>query len=222
MLGRMPRIVIIDYGVGNLLSVRRAVEKCGGEAVTSPDPAIIAQADGVILPGVGAFASGMEALDSLALIPVIQEVAASGTPLLGICLGMQLLLEESEEHGLTEGLGIMPGRVTRIPSIALDGTPIKIPHIGWSKLIGSDGGAWDNTILEKSSPEGAMYFVHSFMAEPRDSTMRLADCEYGGMRLAAVIKRKNIYGCQFHPEKSGEAGLNIIKKFLSISAKVKS
>lgn len=209
-----PKVVIIDYGVGNLLSVQRAVEECGAEAIMSSTPGFIAQADRVILPGVGSFANAMLALKSLGLVEPIKEIAANGIPLLGICLGMQLLLDESEEHGLTKGLGIIPGRVGPLSNLSSDGSPIKIPHIGWSSLIASENATWDNTILQNLSPGNAVYFLHSFMAIPKNPKMRIADCVYGLNRISAVISRDNITGCQFHPEKSGVIGIEIIKNFL--------
>jgi len=212
-----PKVVIVDYGVGNLLSVQRAVEECGAEAVTSSEPDVIAQADRVILPGVGAFANGMNALESFGLVEVIKEIATNGTPLLGICLGMQLLFDESEEHGATKGLGIIPGRVVPVPNVSTDGFPLKIPHIGWNSLVVAEGAAWDGTILQNSTPGDAVYFVHSFMAEPENSSMRIADCLYGDNRIAAMIGDGNVVGCQFHPEKSGPMGLASIRKFLMLN-----
>ena len=210
-----PKVAIIDFGVGNLLSVQRAFEQCGAAVTVSCQPDIIAKAECAVLPGVGAFSNGMKALGSLGLVPVIKELAAGGTPLLGICLGMQLLLDESEEHGLTKGLGIIPGRVTAVPKEGADGS-VKIPHIGWNGLIRSKGAHWDNTLLERSKPGDAVYFVHSFQAEPLDPKMRVADCLYGGNCIPAVIGAANVYGCQFHPEKSGEKGLRIIESFLAM------
>jgi len=210
-----PKVVIIDYGVGNLLSVQRAVEECGAEAVTSSEPDVIAQADRVILPGVGAFANGMNALESFGLVEVIKEIAANGTPLLGICLGMQLLFDESEEHGANKGLGIIPGRVVPIFTTASDGVPLKIPHIGWNSLVTSKDMTWNGTILQSLTPGDSVYFVHSFMADPKDTAVRIADCLYGGKLISAVIGRGNIFGCQFHPEKSQAIGLRIIANFLS-------
>lgn len=209
-----PKVVIIDYGVGNLLSVQRAVELSGSEAVTCSDPDVIARAGRVILPGVGAFASGMRALESLGLVEVIKAIHADGIPLLGICLGMQLLLNESEEHGATEGLGIIPGRVVPVPNMSIDGLPLKIPHIGWNSLLVAEGAVWDETILNNLTSGDAVYFVHSFMAEPEDPKMVIADCLYGGNRISAVIGMKNVIGCQFHPEKSQSVGLRILANFL--------
>lgn len=209
------KVVIVDYGVGNLFSVKRAVEKCGGEAIKSSDPDVIARADRVILPGVGAFANGMKALKSLGLVEVIKAIALDGIPLLGICLGMQLLLDESEEYGVTEGLGLIPGRVVPVPTLGTDLTNLKIPHIGWNSLLVSEEAIWSKTILQNSTPGDAVYFVHSFMSEPKDSAVCIANCLYGGNRISAVIARENVFGCQFHPEKSGDKGLKILQVFVN-------
>jgi len=209
-----PKVVIIDYGVGNLLSVQRAVEQCGAEVTTSSEPDVIAQADRVILPGVGAFSKGMKALESLGLVEVIKAIAIGDIPFLGICLGMQLLFDESEEHGVTKGLGIIPGRVVPVPNVSPDGASLKIPHIGWNSLVVAEGARWNETILKNVTPDDAVYFVHSFMAEPEDPSMRIADCLYGGNKISAVIGGKNVIGCQFHPEKSQSIGLRILANFL--------
>lgn len=209
-----PKVVIVDYGVGNLLSVQRAVEQCGGETVISAAPDVVANADHVILPGVGAYANGMRALESLGLVQVLKEVAAKGTPLLGICLGMQLLFDESEEHGFTKGLGIIPGRVVPVPNLTPNGLPLKIPHIGWSELMPHSGVLEENRLMKNNRSGDSGYFVHSFMAEPEKTQMRIFDCLYGGNRIAAVIGYGNVFGCQFHPEKSGKKGLQIIHNFL--------
>ena len=209
------KVVVVDYGVGNLLSVQRAIEECGAEAVTSSDPDVIAQAGRLILPGVGAFANGMKALKSLGLVEAIKAITADGIPLLGICLGMQLLLDESEEHGVTKGLGIIPGRVVPIPNMGSDGMPLKIPHIGWNSLVSAENTTWNGTILKSLTPGASVYFLHSFMAEPEDPSVRIADCSYGGSRIPAVIEHGNVVGCQFHPEKSQTIGLQILANFLS-------
>ena len=210
-------VTVIDYGVGNILSICRAFKSLGGEVNVTSDPQEILSSDRILLPGVGAFANAMKALESLGLVEVIKAIAANGTPLLGICLGMQLLLDESEEHGATKGLGIIPGRVVPVPNVSTDGFPLKIPHIGWNSLVVAEGAAWDGTILQNSTPGDAVYFVHSFMAEPENSSMRIADCLYGGNRIAAMIGDGNVVGCQFHPEKSGPMGLAIIRKFLMLN-----
>lgn len=208
------KVIIVDYGVGNLLSIQRAVEKCGAEAITSSEPDVIAKADRVILPGVGAFKKGMKALESLGLAEAIKELAASGTPLLGICLGMQLLLDESEEHGLTKGLGIIPGRVVRVSNFSSDGTPLKIPHIGWNSLVIAEDAQWNGIALKNSANSHDVYFVHSFMAVPEDRSMLISHCLYGGNRISAIIAKENVIGYQFHPEKSGLSGIKLLQRFL--------
>lgn len=210
-----PKITVIDYGVGNLLSVQRGLEHCGAEVILSSDPETVVAASRVVLPGVGAFANAMQALNERALAPAIQELANRGTPLLGICLGMQLLLDESEEFGITPGLGLIPGRVVAIPTATVSGEAQKIPHIGWNSLVPAEGRVdWHGTVLADNAPGEAAYFVHSFMSVPSDPAHRVADCLYGGHRIAAVIMKDNITACQFHPEKSGEVGLKILRRFV--------
>lgn len=212
-------VVVVDYGVGNLLSVTRALEEVGGQPVLSRDPRVIAAADRLVLPGVGAFGDGMTGLCGYGLQDAVRSFAAAGRPFLGICLGMQMMLETSEEFGAHEGLGLIPGHVVRVPSTGLDNRPHRIPHIGWNGLLPAEAtgeGAWAGTILDGIKPGEAVYFVHSFMAEPTDPGHRLADCDYDGRRLAALVQHGVIYGCQFHPEKSGPVGLRILSNFLSL------
>lgn len=208
-----PEVIIVDYGMGNLLSVRRGLEYCGATVKLTSDPDFILAGQRVVLPGVGAFGNAMQVLHELKLVPVIREIAFRGIPLLGICLGMQLLLDESEEFGTTAGLGLIPGQVRAIPSQSTTGEPLKIPHIGWNGLEPGQS-SWDGTLLTDNGPGDAVYFVHSFMASPSDGAHRLADCIYGGHRIPAVIAKNNITGCQFHPEKSGELGLSVLRRFL--------
>jgi len=210
-----PEVTVIDYGVGNLLSVKRGLEHCGAVVTISSDAKTILSSSLVVLPGVGAFGNAMEALVALGLVDVILEVFQRQTPLLGICLGMQLLLDKSDEFGSTKGLGIIPGSVIPIPAKTVSGEAQKIPHIGWTSLSVSDSYAnWDNTILGNNVSGDAAYFVHSFMATPLDTRHCIADCYYGGHKVVAVIQRDNTIGCQFHPEKSGNVGLNILKNFV--------
>jgi glutamine amidotransferase len=207
-------VVVIDYGVGNLLSVQRAFERCGVNVLLSADPEVILNADRVVLPGVGAFTSAMKALDELGLVSVICELDKSKVPLLGICLGMQLLLDQSEEFGEVAGLGLIPGRVIAVPHRTISGNVQKIPHIGWNALQPSNlGFGWENTLLHDTRSGEEVYFIHSFMAVPENASHRVADCLYGEHKISAVIARDHISGCQFHPEKSGESGLKIIKRF---------
>lgn len=211
----MTDVAVIDYGVGNLLSVHRAFLHCGATVDVTDDPVRILGAKRVVLPGVGAFANGMAALQARGLVDVVHEVSRRGTPLLGICLGMQMLLDTSEEFGSTAGLGLIAGRVVPVPERALDGNPQKIPHIGWNGLVpGAAATPWGGSLLEGIEAGESVYFVHSFMAQPADPAHRLADCLYGGVPVSAAIRRQNVMGCQFHPEKSGEVGLRVLKNFL--------
>jgi glutamine amidotransferase len=209
-----PDIVVIDFGVGNLLSVQRGIEHCGANVEITSSPDRVLAASRLVLPGVGAFSNAMNALTELGLVAPIREAASRGVPLLGICLGMQMLMDESEEFGLTKGLGLIAGRVIPVPSTTKEGLPQKIPHIGWNALIRPEGAArWTSSVMEDVVPGDSVYFVHSFMAVPSDPSHRIADCVYGGHRVAGVIGRDRIVGCQFHPEKSGPVGLNILRRF---------
>lgn len=210
-----PEITLIDYGVGNLLSVQRGLEHCGAKVILTTDPEAVIAASRVVLPGVGAFANAMQALEERNMVPAIRELAKRGTPLLGICLGMQLLLDESEEFGVTSGLGLIPGKVVSIPTTTVAGDAQKIPHIGWNGLVPAEGRVdWRESVLADNTPGEATYFVHSFMSVPSDPAHRVADCFYGGYRVAAVIAKDQITACQFHPEKSGEVGLKILRRFV--------
>jgi glutamine amidotransferase len=211
---RKPEITVIDYGVGNLLSVQRGLEHCGAQVHLTSDPDAVLAADRVVLPGVGAFANAMQALRDRNLVLAIQALAKKGTPLLGICLGMQLLLDESEEFGIAKGLGLIPGRVVPVPTQTTRGEAQKIPHIGWNGLLPAESRTgWTGTLLQDNRLGEAAYFVHSFMSVTTDPAHRLADCLYGGHRIPAVIAKGHITACQFHPEKSGEVGLKILRRF---------
>lgn len=213
---QMNEVTVIDYGVGNLLSVSRALEHCGARVIITSDPAVILPAERIVLPGVGAFADGMAALQAKGLDTVVHRVAVAGTPLLGICLGMQMLFDESEEFGATAGLGLIPGRVLQIPAKTTTGEPHKIPHIGWNELVlPVQFDTWQRGLLADVELGEAVYFVHSFMAVPASPEFRLADCSYGGIPISAAVQRDNVMGCQFHPEKSGEVGLKILRRFIS-------
>ena len=212
-----PEVVVIDYGIGNILSVRRGLEHCGATVTLTADPDVILAAPRVVLPGVGAFADGMAGLNRLGLDAVVRDVAARGVPLLGICLGMQMLLDESEEFGTTAGLGLISGRVVPVPATTLEGQPQKIPHIGWNALVAPQGQVeWTGPLLQRVRPGESVYFVHSFMASTTNPADRIADCLYGGMPISAAIGHGNVFGCQFHPEKSGEVGLRVLQRFLTL------
>lgn len=213
----MSRVTIIDYGVGNLLSVRRAFEHFGAEIVIADSVEKIEQAESLVLPGVGAFADGMAALRERGYIEPIKEYSLQNRPFLGICLGMQMMLEVGEEFGIHKGLGLIPGKVTKIPNTGINRQMHKIPHIGWNALkLPIAESNWDNSILFGINQGEEVYFVHSFSVVPESEKNRLADCIYDGRILSAVIQSGNLYGCQFHPEKSGAVGLKIINNFLSI------
>jgi glutamine amidotransferase len=209
-----PEVTVIDYGVGNLLSVQRGLEHCGARVILTSDPTDLLMAERVVLPGVGAFASAMHALQVRGLDKAIKKLANNGIPLLGICLGMQLLLDESEEFGLTQGLGLIPGRVVPVPAQNEKGEAQKIPHIGWNGLfLGETSSSWNGSLLKDIQQGEAAYFVHSFMSLAKNPVHRLADCFYGGHRIPAVIVQNSITGCQFHPEKSGNIGLRVLRNF---------
>ncbi len=213
---KQQQVAVIDYGLGNLLSVCRAIEFCGGNVNLTSNPKEILRAGRVILPGVGAFSKGMSLLDKMGLVDVIKEIADTNTPLLGICLGMQLFMDEGCENEITSGLGLIKGKVIPITNTTNSEVKIKIPHIGWNSLHPKSKVLdWKNTLLENIKDGQSVYFVHSFMTHLQDPELQIASCFYGNQKIAAVIKRNNITGCQFHPEKSGEVGLNIFRKFLS-------
>lgn len=211
------KVVVVDYGVGNLYSVQRALECCGIRNVcVSSELSDVLSADKLILPGVGAFADGMRGLNEKNLINSILRYAASGKPLLGICLGMQLLATCSEEFGMHEGLGLIPGKVLPIPMKAKSGAKLKIPYIGWATLQESYPEAWSASPLNNLGENEAIYLVHSFHVVPDSESNVLATYNYQGQIVTAAIKSGNVFGFQFHPEKSGPVGLKLMANFLSL------
>ncbi len=211
-------VTVVDYGRGNLFSVQRALEHCGAQVRLVSDPEELGNAEKLLLPGVGAFRDAMDALSSRGMDQAIRAYAASGKPLFGICLGMQLLLDSSDEFGQSHGLGLIPGKVQAIPTQDGTGASLKVPHIGWSELcLGAERESWAGTLLEGLEPgRSSMYFVHSYMVVPDSVQHRVADCLYGDVAISAVIQRENIWGAQFHPEKSGESGLSILRRFVAL------
>lgn len=212
-----PAVTVVDYGVGNLLSVRRAFEAAGARVILTGDPAAIVRAERLVLPGVGAFGDCMAGIRRQGLVEPLLEFARNGRPFIGICVGMQVLLEVSEEFGSHPGLGMIAGRVREIERTDADGAPHKIPHIGWAPLAvpaaRSETG-WADSPLADLAPGARVYFVHSFTAEPDYEADRLADAYYNGSRICAAVQRGPVVGMQFHPEKSGPVGLAIIRRFL--------
>jgi len=200
-------IAIIDYDAGNLKSVQKALAFLGEESLITREPEKILQADKVILPGVGAFGDAMEHLTQLGLVPVIREAAKRQIPFLGICLGLQLLFESSEESPGVEGLGILKGKILRIP----DREGLKIPHIGWNSLQLEHNGR----LFDGFSGEPYVYFVHSYYLKAEDENIVKASTEYSA-HIHASVEQGNVFACQFHPEKSGAVGLRILEKFCGV------
>ena len=201
-------IAIVDYGVGNLFSLTSSFAAIGAEVTVTADPGALKAADKILLPGVGAFEDAAKKLRQTGLDTVVKELAAAGKPLMGICLGMQLLFDKSYEYGEHDGLGLIPGSVCPIADVIPAG--LKIPHIGWNALHFQK----DCPIFKEVSEGDCVYFVHSFYAAQCDDAT-VATAEYGAP-LTAAVARGNVYGCQFHPEKSGAVGLKILKAFAEL------
>lgn len=200
-------ITVIDYDAGNLNSVNKALQFLGQEVVITRDTQLLRKADKVILPGVGAFGDAMKKLEEYQLTDVIKEIIARGTPFLGICLGLQLLFEESEESPGVKGLGVLKGKIVKIP----EEKGLKVPHIGWNSLNYGRKGKLFEGIPEQSY----VYFVHSYYLKAQDGNIVTASTEYG-VHIHASVEQGNVFACQFHPEKSGETGLAILKNFAEI------
>ena len=201
-------IAIVDYGVGNLFSLNSSLEMIGAESIVTADPDVLRSADKILLPGVGAFEDAAGKLRESGLAELLKELAAEGKPLLGICLGMQMLFEKSYEYGEHEGLGLIPGNVRPIRDVIPE--DYKIPHIGWNGLHLKQ----ENPLFRYVKEGDCVYFVHSFYAADCDDAV-IATAEYGA-ELTAAVAKGNVYGCQFHPEKSGNVGLSILKAFAEI------
>ena len=206
------RIAILDYGLGNIRSIRNALIHQGGNPLVTRNEDDILEASGLILPGVGAFPHGMKNLNDYGLVPVIEKYVATGKPVMGICLGMQMLMEFSEEHHRCEGLGFISGGVKKLPFQLSEDK--RLPHVGWKKIMPPIGNTWEEGILKSLSLDPFYYFVHSYAACPKFSENAYAWTEDGGMKFASAVRHGNVFGFQFHPEKSGLAGLVILRNFL--------
>ncbi|WP_026803572.1 imidazole glycerol phosphate synthase subunit HisH [Aliarcobacter lanthieri] len=213
------KIAIIDYEIGNVKSIINAFIKIGIEPILTNDREAILSSDGLILPGVGAFAHGMGNLKKYGLEKIIYEFVNTQKPFMGICLGMQMLMDESEEFGVTKGLGLIEGKVIKLP--VQNPSYEKLPHVSWNE-ISTKNINWKNTILDDIEEYADMYFVHSYITSPKNDGNILATTEYSDYKFCSSIKKDNIYGCQFHPEKSGEKGLKIMQKFVNLCKEKKN
>ena len=213
-------VTIVDYGNGNLYSVQKACESVGLNVIISADKKVIESADAIILPGVGAFADAMDNLKSLDLISPIHYFVETGKPLLGICLGMQLLLTESEEFGIQKGLNLMEGTCKKFPALGSSGQKIRVPQINWNTIYPTNGNNFEaDTPLANIKSGEYMYFVHSYFAQLENPEQRLSLTDYEGIEYCSSIRKKNIFAFQFHPEKSGKIGLGVYQKFKELITK---
>ena len=201
-------IALIDYGAGNLGSVYKAFRFIGADIDVTADPQTVARADAVVLPGVGAFAHCMRGLEAVSLTEATKQFICSGRPFLGICVGLQMLFDASEEMGEFPGLGVLEGKVVRFPSNSL-----KVPHIGWNELRFRD----DAALFSGLNQGDRVYFVHSYFPEPADDSVVTATSDYGG-QFCCAVERANVHATQFHPEKSGAVGLEILRNFNSLAS----
>ena len=209
----MSAVTIVDYGMGNLRSVAKAIEKVGHQAIVTSDPSQIAAAPKLILPGVGAFRDAIARLTEDGLVPTIKDFVASGRPFLGICLGLQLLFERSFEDGEYTGLGILQGDVVRFdPPPVADSPPLKVPHMGWNQLRATKP---NNPLLKDVPDEASVYFVHSYYVRPTDPSVIATETDYG-QRFTSMIWRDRFFATQFHPEKSQSVGLTMLKNFAEL------
>ena len=216
-----PSIIgIVDYGMGNLFSVQQACARSGIRTLVTSDSSELLAVDGVILPGVGAFGDAMTSLEQMGLVKTLLDIAASGKPFLGICLGMQLLMTEGNEFGKQYGLGIIEGDVVRLSDSPHHYPPLKVPQVGWnqiySEFVDHNGdsinrGSWDGTLLEGLCEGEYMYFVHSFYARPVNSKLIISKTFYGDNEFCSSFQQGNVFGCQFHPERSAERGMIVYR-----------
>lgn len=212
-------VVVLDYGIGNVKSIQNAFKNIGVTTTLSCNTSEIMTADALVLPGVGAYSTGMKNLKENGLIEIIHQYVKTGKPFLGICLGMQMLLDESEEFGVTKGLGLIEGKVVKFP--LLPESNVNLPHVSWNEINPPTPNRWENTLLEDTLPNSDVYFVHSYVVIPKFASEILSETEYGGVKFCSSVNKNNIFGTQFHPEKSGELGLNMLKKFTEQALKYK-
>lgn len=207
-------VAIVDYGMGNLLSVANALERVGLGARITSEAADLHRARGIVLPGVGAFGVAMEALNARGLSDALRERIRAGVPFFGVCLGMQLLFDSSEEFGPHRGLGIVKGSVRRLPVTDPQGASIKVPHLGWSPIVAPGGAAFNpRSPLVSLSTGTRMYFVHSYFCDPIDRGVVVSTTRFGGMDFCSSLLQDNVFATQFHPEKSAETGVSVYRQW---------
>ncbi len=216
-MSKSPKIVIVDFELGNLYSVQNVFHHLGIQPTLSTEKAAIKNADAIVLPGVGAFGDAINNLNRLDLIQPIQDFIASGKPFLGICLGMQLLFSQSEEFGDHKGLNIIPGSIKKFPSIDHDQQKVRVPQIAWNKISPPqwDKNKWSNSPLSTTANNEYMYFVHSYYALPEDKTNILSTTQYHHITYCSAVSKNNIFAFQFHPEKSGPKGIEIYQNWIN-------
>jgi glutamine amidotransferase len=211
----IKKVTVIDYGLGNLLSIKRAFEKVNAEVTVTNDHKKIVDSPYVVLPGVGAYKNAMKSIHALNLIEPLRVIADKGVPILGICLGAQLLLSESEEFGTTKGIDIIKGTVESIKKFNINKKKIIIPHIGWSKIVSTNQiRNKENPLFKDLSEDDYFYFIHSFISKPKNKDHILYQTKYENIKITGIHGNKNVYGFQFHPEKSGLSGLKLLQNFL--------
>jgi glutamine amidotransferase len=211
------KIVIVDYQLGNLFSVNQALLNIGMEVKVSTSGQDIDDADAIVLPGVGAFKDAMENLDHLQLREPILNAVNNGKPFFGICLGLQLLFTESEEFGSTKGLGLVPGMVKKFENSDVDGNKVRVPQIAWNSIYQPSSKSWADTPFQSIESGSDMYFVHSYYVVPNASEVALSETKYHDKVYASSIMERNIFACQFHPEKSADKGITIYKNWASLN-----
>jgi glutamine amidotransferase len=214
-----PWVAIVDYGMGNLWSVLHACKNVGIEAEITSDAQRVSDSHAVILPGVGAFGDAMKEIERRGLLGPLRTAAASGKPFVGICLGMQLMMEESSEFGRNPGLGLVAGSVVRFEGPReVDGVPLKVPEVGWNSLHAPDGSPerWHGTLLDGLAEGAWMYFVHSYYCQPREAEVIASVSRYGQIEYCSTLCRDNLFGCQYHPERSGRSGLAIYRNLAKV------
>ena len=204
------KVALVDYGAGNIRSVAKALERSGFEVEVTDSPSVVLAADGVVLPGAGAFADAMATLRARGLEEAVKQTVQAGHPYLGLCVGVQVLFEEGEEHGITPGFGIFGGRVERFPETGSDGSRLRIPQIGWNEVRFQG----DHPMVAHLPERDYYYFVHSYRPVPTDSSVVAGVCDYGG-NFAAAVANPSIFAVQFHPEKSQQAGKRLLDAYRS-------